>query len=154
MTKAFLINPQQWTIKPFELSGDVHRTLTASINARQVIATRFEALADLTTKQPPYLGYFIGEQTGINCVFLCEGAYCIEDPYDAYAETSRAWFRMDFERDNGSSTECCRIVGNCLVIGVDITHAGSHLCDVTATVEELAKRVQFHWYSPQPEAAE
>jgi hypothetical protein len=36
MTKAFLINPEQWTIKPFEPSADVCRTLTASLRARPV----------------------------------------------------------------------------------------------------------------------
>jgi hypothetical protein len=121
--KAYVINPEQRTITPFEPSSDVCRVLTASLEGMQ----------------PPYLGYV----ADVDGVFLIEGAYCVEDPYGAWDSLQKPWFGMEFERLSVSPAESARIVGNCIVIGIGPERRDYDLRDATITVEELAERVRF-----------
>jgi hypothetical protein len=126
--KAYMINPEQRTITPFEPSSDVCQRLVASIDELR----------------PPYLGH-VGSSNG---VFLSDGAYCVEDPYGAWEPPQKPWFEMDFSGPDGGVAENRRLVGPCLVLGYD-GHYRHHVpCDATITVEDLAKCVRFQPTTP------
>jgi hypothetical protein len=128
VTKAFLIDPEQRTITPFQPSSDVCETLRASIEVLR----------------PPYLGNVADAGDG---VFLIEGAYCVEDPYGAWELPQKPWFEMDFAGPDGGPGEHRRLVGNCIVLGYDYGELRRYvLRDATITAEELTERV--HWHSP------
>jgi hypothetical protein len=84
-------------------------------------------------------------------IFLIDGAYCVEDPYGAWVSSQKDWFKMDFERPNESRAESCRIVGNCIVLGIGPSIFDFDLRDATITVEELAERVRFQPTAPAPQ---